>query len=94
MGEIVVSFITTVKNDSDGLRILINSLKQQTRQPDERIVIDGERTGTNRAQGRNLAIQKAKWEIIAVSDAGCRLDEKWLENLKKKAEIEIVTPVT
>jgi len=78
-----VSFITTVKNDPRGLKILLNSLKQQTKQPDEVIVIDGEKTGTNRAQGRNLAIKEAAGEIIAVSDAGCKLDKKWLETITK-----------
>jgi len=33
-----------------------------------------------------LAIKKAKGEIIAISDAGCELDKKWLENLVKPFE--------
>lgn len=37
--------------------------------------------GANRSEGRNLAIQKAKHEVIAISDAGCELDPKWLKNI-------------
>lgn len=81
-----VSFMTTVKNDPKGLKILLNSLKLQSRQPDEVIVIDGVNTGTNRAQGRNLGIQKAKGEIIAISDTGCKLEKKWLENITEPFE--------
>ncbi len=35
----------------------------------------------NRSQGRNLAIQKATYPIIAVTDAGCILDKNWLKHL-------------
>ena len=69
-----VAFVTTVKNDPLGLAVLLASLAKQTRKPDEIIVIDAEKTKTNRAQGRNLGIKKAKSNIIAVSDSGCRLD--------------------
>ena len=81
-----VSFVATVKNDSEGLKILLDSLKKQTKKPSEIIVIDGEKTRTNRSQGRNLAIEKAKREIIAISDAGCELDKKWLEEITKPFE--------
>lgn len=78
-----ISFVVTVKNDPKGLKSLLASLKKQTKQPDEIIVIDGKETRTNRSQGRNLGIQKAKGEIIAISDAGCKLDKRWLENITK-----------
>jgi len=39
--------------------------------------------GANRSQGRNLAIKKAKNEIIAISDAGCELDKNWLKNITR-----------
>ena len=51
------------------------------------------KNGANRAQGRNLAIQEAKNEIIAISDAGCQLDKKWLENITRpfqKPKTEVV----
>lgn len=38
---------------------------------------------TTRSQGRNLAIKKAKHNIIAVSDVGCMPDKHWLERLTK-----------
>jgi glycosyltransferase involved in cell wall biosynthesis len=34
-------------------------------------------------KGRNIAIRKAKNEIIAVTDAGCLLDKNWLKNITK-----------
>lgn len=37
--------------------------------------------GVNIAQGRNIAIEHACGEIIAVTDAGCKPDIKWLEML-------------
>lgn len=40
----------------------------------------------NRSIGRNAGIKKAIGEFITVSDAGCRLDEKWHENLRLKLE--------
>ena len=40
--------------------------------------------GANISQGRNIAIKNAKYEIIASTDAGCRIDKDWLKNLIKK----------
>lgn len=37
--------------------------------------------GINRSQGRNLGIKSAKYQIIALSDAGCTLDDDWLERI-------------
>jgi glycosyltransferase involved in cell wall biosynthesis len=37
--------------------------------------------GANISQGRNYAIQAAAGPIIAVTDAGVRLDQRWLERL-------------
>ena len=39
------------------------------------------RPGTNIAQGRNAAIAAAQGELIAVADAGVRLEPDWLEHL-------------
>ncbi len=37
--------------------------------------------GLNRSQGRNYGIEQAKSEYIAVTDAGCEADSRWLEEL-------------
>lgn len=37
--------------------------------------------GTNRARGRNEGIRQSTGDIIAVSDAGCVLEENWLKNI-------------
>jgi len=39
--------------------------------------------GATIAQGRNVGIEKAKSEIVAISDAGCILYPDWLENITK-----------
>lgn len=38
----------------------------------------------NRAVGRNCAIEKATYDWIAITDAGCKPNRKWLEELEKK----------
>jgi len=35
----------------------------------------------NRSVGRNLAIANSKFQIIAITDAGCQPDPDWLENI-------------
>jgi glycosyltransferase involved in cell wall biosynthesis len=35
----------------------------------------------NRAVGRNLAIEEARYEHILITDAGCRLKDDWVENM-------------
>lgn len=35
----------------------------------------------SRGRGRNIGVRMARNELIAVTDVGCRLDEKWLERL-------------
>ena len=39
--------------------------------------------GANRSKGRNLGISAATTDMIACTDAGVVLDERWLENLVK-----------
>jgi glycosyltransferase involved in cell wall biosynthesis len=39
------------------------------------------RPGTNISQGRNAVIEAATGEVIAVTDAGVRLDPQWLEKI-------------
>lgn len=98
-----VSVIATVYNESASIDALLDSLRRQTRRPDEIIIVDGGsrddtlarlehhvqrgdlplRTwvlpGCNIAAGRNAAIAAAAGPIIAVVDAGVRLEDGWLE---------------
>jgi len=37
--------------------------------------------GAGIAHGRNLAVEFAKHEVLAVTDAGCRLDSEWLSRI-------------
>jgi len=39
--------------------------------------------GASIGKGRNIAIEKAKGKIIAVTDAGCIVDKKWLKEITK-----------
>lgn len=43
-----------------------------------RVIVEN---GANISRGRNRAIEEARYEIIAVTDAGVRLSETWLEHL-------------
>jgi glycosyltransferase involved in cell wall biosynthesis len=98
-----VSVVATVYNESASIDALFDSLRRQTRCPDEVIIVDGgsrddtlarleghrERgdlplrawslPGCNIAAGRNAAIAAAAGPIIAVVDAGLRLEDRWLE---------------
>ncbi len=98
-----VSVIATVFNEAASIDALLDSLRRQTRRPDEVIIVDGgsrddtllrlERhrqrgdlplrvwalPGCNIAAGRNAAIAAAAGPIIAVVDAGVRLEDSWLE---------------
>lgn len=103
-----VSLICTVLNEEESIEALLQSISNQTRIPNEVIIVDGGSTDrtvpvlkkakkkfpqlhltvvqqqSNRSEGRNLAIQKAKYDTIAITDAGCTLDSQWLEELVKK----------
>jgi glycosyltransferase involved in cell wall biosynthesis len=55
-----------------------------------------ERPGANISEGRNAAIEAAYYPIIAVTDAGVRLDPRWLESLvtpllDEAADIDVVS---
>lgn len=100
-----VSFVATAFNEHANVDMLLSGIFNQTRLPDEIVIVDtGSTDGTvekleqfaedssipldiqvlpggNIAQGRNLAISKARFPIIAVSDFGCYLPKDWLENL-------------
>jgi len=49
--------------------------------------------GANRSVGRNAAIRAAKYDIIACTDAGCRLDKNWLKNIIKPFGVDPATMV-
>ena len=62
---------------TDGTYDLLNKVAQDSPFP-IKIIHD---PGLNIAQGRNLAISKAEFPIIAVTDFGCRPESDWLEKL-------------
>lgn len=37
--------------------------------------------GENRPSGRNISIDNARNEIVAITDSGCELDKKWFEKI-------------
>lgn len=81
------SVCITVKNyREEGLEKLLQALKRQTKRADEIIVIDGEKTKTTIAQGRNLAVKRAKHEIIVMTDGGCIPHPDWLAKITKPFE--------
>ncbi|MFQ6103734.1 MAG: glycosyltransferase [Candidatus Glassbacteria bacterium] len=52
------------------------------------------RPGCNIAEGRNAAIERASFGVIASSDAGCILDASWLEEITSpfsREEVEMVS---
>lgn len=99
----MISLIATVLNEGDNIHQLMESIRAQTRRPDEIVIVDGGsgddtlailrgyaaemplrlfvEAGGNISQGRNRAIAEARGDIIAVTDAGVRLREDWLEKI-------------
>ncbi len=99
----MISVISTVLNEGESIRRLLDSLAAQTRKPDEIVIADGGsrdntvailreyeaklplrvlvEPGANISAGRNRAIAAAAGEIIAVTDAGVRLANDWLERI-------------
>jgi cellulose synthase/poly-beta-1,6-N-acetylglucosamine synthase-like glycosyltransferase len=79
---IKISVIVTVKNDREGEKKLRQALSQQTRKPDEVIIIRAEEhDNCSRAEGRNIGIRQAKYDFVAVTDAGCTPHRDWIERL-------------
>lgn len=56
--------------------------KWQTGNPTTKLILI-KSPGANRSRGRNVAIEKAGNQYIAVTDAGCEADPGWLSNLAK-----------
>jgi len=46
--------------------------------------------GANISEGRNRGIKETQCSVIAVTDAGCRLDSMWLERLSAKLGSDVV----
>ncbi len=99
-----VSLIIPVKDEEGSIGALLDSVKAQTRPPDEIVITDGgsrDRTvaiiesyrgrgepirliAAGRAypgKARNLAIESSRYDWIAMTDAGMRLDRQWLAEL-------------
>jgi len=83
MEHLKISVCVTIKNESkETVNALLDSLNSQTLKPDEIIVIDAnDYDNCSRSKGRNIAIGKARNEIIAITDAGCVPHNNWLANL-------------
>lgn len=95
MNSLKVSVCITVFNEhQESIDKLLNALSIQTLKPDEIIIIDAkDYNNCSRSKGRNIAIKKAKNEIIAVTDAGCTPHSDWLEKITapfKKGDIDVV----
>ena len=77
-----ISVVVTVKNDEEGVRLLLENLKKQTVRPDEVIIVRSEDYGNcTRGRGRNIGVRMAKNEFIAVTDVGCRPRRDWVEKI-------------
>jgi glycosyltransferase involved in cell wall biosynthesis len=78
-------FIVVDGGSTDGTPTVID--EYQGRHPELRIRLVSDPTCSKRhsrgpiARGRNVAIAEARHEIIAVTDAGCLLNERWLEEI-------------
>lgn len=59
-----VSFITTVLNEEDSIESFLNSLKQQTRKPDEIVIVDGGSTDTTLEKISNIKHQISNFKMI------------------------------
>ena len=79
--------ITTFDEKEETIKSLLHALNDQTLKPDEIIIIDAkDYDNCSRSKGRNIAIKKAKNEIIAITDAGCIPHRDWLEKLVKNLD--------
>ena len=109
------SVCITVFNEEKSIRRLLESLLNQTKKPDQIIIVDGGSTDKtveiirhlqkkdkrikllvqkcSRAKGRNYSVEIARNEIIAMTDAGCRVDKNWLKRITdpfKHKEVGVV----
>lgn len=111
-----VSLVVPVRNEEQSLPRLLESIRQQTLQPAEIILVDGGSSdntvelarcaaeGDSRlrvieagqatpGRGRNVGIEAASSDWVALTDAGNRLEPTWLENLVAAVETDPVTDI-
>ncbi len=106
-----ISLVITTLNEEKTISSLLTSIINQTRLPDELVVVDAKSKDMtvklikkfaskyvkrlevkvlvkegNRSIGRNLAIKNARYQWLAITDAGCILDKDWLKELILKQE--------
>jgi GT2 family glycosyltransferase len=106
-----VSVVVTVRNERASIAEFLSGLLNQSRSPDEIVLVDGGSTDgtadwldeaserypvlrvyhaprTTIAQGRNIAISRAKGPLIAVTDAGTWAPADWLLKLIAPLEFD------
>ena len=106
-----VTLVVPVRNEERSLRRLVESIRAQTRPPDEVILVDGgsvdgtvavagaltaydprfrviEAGDATPGCGRNVGIAAARFDWVALTDAGIRLEPMWLERLLDVAEAD------
>lgn len=104
-----VSVVIPVKNEEDSLDILLTSIFNQRRKPDEVVIVDANSSDSSKdivkryvdkgvpinlleigdaypGTARNAGVKKAKYQIIAFTDAGIKLTPQWLEKLIEPIE--------
>lgn len=109
LGKLDISLVIPIKNESDSIIQLLESISKQTFQPKEIILVDGGSTDNTvelirkatkdnhriklltvsqatPGKGRNIGIEKAESQWVALTDAGICLDKDWLKNLAIAAD--------
>src|SRR5918912_876135 len=103
-----ISLVVPVRDEAASVHVLLDSIAAQTRQPDEIIFVDGgsrdasqkmaririiEAAEASPGRGRNLGIEAARHEWVALTDAGIRLEPQWLERLAEVARLDSMVAV-
>jgi cellulose synthase/poly-beta-1,6-N-acetylglucosamine synthase-like glycosyltransferase len=73
-------FIIVDAESTDGTNLIIAEFAQKNPHLNIRLF----RKKSNRSQARNFAVKQTQADYLAFTDAGCRLDQFWLEELLKK----------
>lgn len=104
-----VSLVVPVRDELNTVELLLHSIGQQVRQPDEVVIVDGgssdetalavrrltgddpryrllEAGPATPGQGRNVGIEAASSDWVALTDAGIELDPHWLDRLVRMVE--------